>query len=109
MKASKFTEAQKAFILKQGLAKTGRKADQEPTHSPFAIHFSAEIEGMKIYSPPRRRLKVVTPFTRRRAGSFGIVKVPGSSCRPTIRSSSSPRSMKLPRLIHSCCRNSIVS
>ena len=29
-------------------AKTGRKADQEPTHSPFAIHFSAEIDGMNM-------------------------------------------------------------
>ena len=64
---------------------------------------------MKKYSPPRSTLNVSMPWMRRLTGSCGIVKVAPSSCRPTFGSRSSPRLMKLPLLIHSCCRNSIVA
>jgi hypothetical protein len=38
-------------------------------------HRSADSDGMKKYSPPRRTLKVWMPWMRRLTGSRGIVNV----------------------------------
>src|SRR4029450_10440852 len=78
-------------------------------HVRSASHFNALMLGTKKYSPPLSTLKVWMPWMRRLTGSFGIVKVPSGSCRPMIGSRSLPAPMKLPSLIHSCCRNSIVA
>jgi hypothetical protein len=64
---------------------------------------------MKKYSPPRSTLNVSMPWTRRLTGASGIVKLAPSSCSPMTGSRSFPISMKLPSLIHSCCRNSMVA
>lgn len=65
------------------------------------IHLKADREGMKKYSPPPGTLNVWMPWMRRRTGCCGMVNVAPSSCSPTFGSRSSPRSMKLPLLIHS--------
>src|SRR5262245_31571615 len=72
-------------------------------------HFKADKPGRKKYSPPRSTLNVSMPWTRRLTGSLGMVKVASSSCSPMIGSRSRPNPTKLPSLIHSCWRNSIVA
>ena len=52
----------------------------------FESQFNALMLGMKKYSPPRSTLKVSIPWMRRLTGSFGIVNVARSSCRPMIGS-----------------------
>ena len=78
-------------------------------HLSSPNHLRADRLGIKKYSPPRSTLNVSIPCTSRLTGYLGIVKFAPSSCRPMIGSRSPPIPMKLPSLIYSCCRNSMVS
>ena len=64
---------------------------------------------MKKYSPPRSTLNVWMPWMRRLTGALGIVNVAAFFLQAHDRVAFVAKSCKLPLLIHSRCRNSIVA